>query len=165
MRDRCQKQQITANAIWWNASGNDEEFVCSSICRLKFFASITWAYTVTCSAGNSEMWSHFISSGPKSNCQRNKHLSELVRYWQNEKLKWETALQHVFSSYYKLIIGNCGNKKTSHNNRKRTKLTVMIESSLIDDSNWSSSQRMDTSGAGSAKPVVSNNIWSILQQM
>jgi hypothetical protein len=37
-------------------------------------------------------------------------------------------------------------------------LTVIIESSLIDDSSWSSSQRTDTSGAGSANPVVSSNI-------
>jgi len=37
-------------------------------------------------------------------------------------------------------------------------LTVIKESSLIDDSNWSSSQRTETSGAGSDKPVVSSNI-------
>jgi hypothetical protein len=40
----------------------------------------------------------------------------------------------------------------------KTKLTVIIESSLTADSNRSSSQRTEASGAGFASPVVSSNI-------
>lgn len=40
----------------------------------------------------------------------------------------------------------------------------MIESSLTEDSNWSSNQRTEARGAGFANPVVSSKIWSSLQQ-
>jgi hypothetical protein len=40
----------------------------------------------------------------------------------------------------------------------KTKLTVIIESSLTADSNRSSSQRTEASGAGFARPVISSNI-------
>ena len=46
----------------------------------------------------------------------------------------------------------------------KTKLTVIIESSLTADSNRSSSQRTEASGAGFASPVVSSNIWSRLHE-
>jgi len=46
----------------------------------------------------------------------------------------------------------------------KTKLTVIIESSLTADSNRSSSQRTEASGAGFASPVISSNIWSRLQE-
>lgn len=40
----------------------------------------------------------------------------------------------------------------------------MIESSFTDDSNCSSNHSTDAKGAGFANPVVSSNIWSILDQ-
>lgn len=107
------------------------------------------------------LWMQFEEMLQEKKWNSDAHQASSLDFWHQQPKIWDAI---GFCKFRALPTWLHWNDKGSMKNRSIwwRKLAIIIESSFTDDSSWSSNQRIDTRGAGSASPVVSSKISSSL---